>query len=57
MLIIEGKSEEENEFTLENAVEMARGFINDGLSTNEAAKAAAKETKIKKSDIYKMLNE
>lgn len=57
VLIIEGKREEENEFTLESAVEIAKGFINEGLSVNEAAKAAAKETKIKKSDIYKMLNE
>lgn len=56
VLIIEGKREEENEFTLEKAVEIAKGFINEGMSVNEAAKAAAKETKLKKSDIYKELS-
>ena len=56
VLIVEGKPEEENEeITIEVAVEMAKKLVEDGLSKNEAAKEIAKETGLKKSDIYKSL--
>ena len=56
VLIVEGKPEEENEeITVEVAVEMAKKLVEDGLSKNEAAKEIAKETGLKKSDIYKSL--
>ena len=56
VLIVEGKPEEENEeITIEVAVEMAKKLVDDGLSKNEAAKEIAKETGLKKSDIYKSL--
>ena len=56
VLIVEGKpEEEEEEITVEVAVEMAKKLVDDGLSKNEAAKEIAKETGLKKSDIYKSL--
>ena len=56
VLIVEGKPEEENEeITIEVAVEMAKKLVENGLSKNEAAKEIAKETGLKKSDIYKSL--
>lgn len=56
VLIVEGKPEdEEKEITIETAVEMAEKLVKDGLSKNEAAKEIAKETGLKKSDIYKSL--
>ena len=36
-------------------VELAKSYIAEGLSVNEAAKKAAKETNTKKSEIYKQL--
>ena len=56
VLIIEGKAEGANEFTLEDAVKIAKEYIDGGMSINEASKQSAKETKIKKSEIYKELN-
>ena len=56
VLIVEGKpEEEEKEITLEAAVEMASALVEDGMSINEAAKEIAKQTGIKKSEIYKSL--
>lgn len=56
VLIVEGKPEEENEeITIDVAVEMAKKLVENGLSKNEAAKEVAKETGLKKSDIYKSL--
>lgn len=56
VLIVEGKpEEEEQEITLDVAVEMAKKLVENGLSKNEAAKEIAKETGLKKSDIYKSL--
>ena len=43
--------------TLEDAVAMAQDYIEEGLSVSEAAKRAAAETKIKKSEIYRLLVE
>lgn len=56
VLIIEGKpAEEQTEITLSDAVTRAKSLIDGGLSINEASKQAAKETGLKKSNIYKAL--
>lgn len=56
VLVISGKPEEEKEeISLESAVKMADKLKNDGISASEAAKKIAKETGIKKGDIYKEL--
>lgn len=57
VIIIEAKSEEElkSEEEEKDPVELARSYIEEGMSINEAAKKAAKETNTKKSDIYREL--
>ncbi len=55
VLVIEGESEEESEVTLEDAVTLAKGYLEEGLSASFAAKKAAKETGFKKGDIYNEL--
>ncbi len=56
VLVIEGKKEEEeNEITLEDALVLARKYIEEGMGASMAAKQAAKETGIKKGDIYRAL--
>ncbi|MBE6802402.1 MAG: 16S rRNA (cytidine(1402)-2'-O)-methyltransferase [Ruminococcaceae bacterium] len=58
VLIVEGKPEtEEVEITLDDAKLMAQELLKNGLSKNEAAKEIAKKTGLKKSDIYKSLQE
>ncbi len=58
VLIIEGKKEEEGEqYTLEDAVRLAKRLTDEGKSTSSAAKEAAEATGIKKGDIYKALVE
>lgn len=58
VLVLAGAREEApTEYTLENAVDFAREKLAEGLSKNEAAKAAAKQCGFKKSDIYKALTE
>lgn len=57
VLIIEGAKEERVSYTLEDAVRLAKKFIDEGQPSSAAAKEAAQITGIKKSDIYKqMLN-
>jgi len=54
VLILEGFVPEiEQENTLEDAVSIALEYINVGLSTSEAAKKAAQETRLPRSSIYK----
>ena len=57
VIIIEAKTEEEiaSEAEGTDPVELAKTYIAEGLSVNEAAKKAAKETNTKKSEIYKQL--
>ncbi len=55
VLIIEGKSEEEKVYTLEEALKMARKLVSEGESTSSAAKKTAELTGIKKGDIYKAI--
>ena len=58
MLIISGKPEtEEDEVTLEDAISLAKVFIGEGMGISMAAKTAAKQTGLKKGDIYKALQE
>lgn len=56
VLIIEGKKEETGEqYTLEEAVKLAKRMTDEGKSTSYAAKEAAEISGIKKGDIYKAL--
>ncbi len=56
VLVIEGAPEvNEEEVTLEEAIQLAKVYMNDGLGASMAAKKAAKETGHKKGDIYKEL--
>ena len=56
VIIIEGKPQDEKEeVTMDSALEIALGLVEKGMSKNEAAKEAAKQTGLKKSDIYKSL--
>ena len=58
VLIISGATKEEKEeFTLEQAVEIAKDNINSGMSATLACKDAAKITGIKKGDIYKVVSQ
>ncbi len=58
VLIVEGRPEsEKEEITIDAATEMALKLVKNGVSKNEASKEIAKKTGIKKSDIYKTLQE
>ncbi len=58
VLIVEGKTESNEEvITLENATFLALELVKSGVSKNDAAKEIAKKTGLKKSDIYKTLQE
>ena len=57
VLVIEGKQETQEEITLDDALSLARHYLSEGMSVSMAAKQAAKETGIKKGDIYKVLME
>lgn len=54
VLVLEGKTlEKQNEYTLSDAVEIAKKLIADGMKKGDAAKEASNITKIRKNDIYK----
>lgn len=55
VIILEGKSVEQEEITFEKAVEMAKKLMADGMSVNSASKEIANITSYKKNDIYKAL--
>ncbi|MEG1819452.1 MAG: hypothetical protein RR261_01335, partial [Oscillospiraceae bacterium] len=56
VIVIEGASfDSEDSPTLENALELAMAMVDGGMSINEASKLSAKQTGIKKGDIYKKL--
>ncbi len=56
VLILEGKPQStDSEYTIEDAVGIAKKLIADGMKPTDAAKEAAKITKIRKNDIYKNL--
>lgn len=55
VLIISGTKENKVEYTLNDAVEIAKKLVTDGQSISQAAKEAASITGVKKGDIYKTL--
>lgn len=57
VLIIAGKSEVATQYTLEDALEIAKRLIAEGQSTSAAAKEASAVTGIKKGEIYKLVLE
>ena len=57
VLIIRGKTEETVEYSLADAVEIAKRLISEGQSTSSAAKEASAVTGIKKGEIYKLILE
>ena len=56
VLIIEGKEKEsQKEYTIEEAVDIAKGLIKSGMSASLAAKEAANSTGFKKGEIYSLM--
>lgn len=55
VLLLEGTSKTAEELSMEEAVDLAKEYITAGMSQNEAAKLAAKQTGFKKGDLYKAL--
>lgn len=55
VLIIEGAQEESVNYTLDDALKLAKELVKSGFSTSAAAKEAAQTTGIKKSEIYKAM--
>lgn len=56
VIVIEGSTEpKQKEVSLEEAVLLAKKLVESGMAINDAAKETAKETKLKKGDIYKAL--
>jgi len=58
VLVVEGAAEETvvQEYTIQQAVDIAKNFMDEGMSASEAAKQAAAVTGIKKGEIYRGLN-
>lgn len=58
VLVLEGAKEEiKEEYTLEEAVNLAKSLIDGGEKKSEAAKEAASVTGFKKNEIYRILNQ
>ncbi len=55
VLILEGKKQEQQEISLEDAVALAKKLVDGGMSLSRAAKEAAAQTPFKKADIYREL--
>ncbi len=55
VLIVEGAKEQTVTYTLQEAVTLAKKFINEGQPASAAAKQAAQITGIKKSNIYRQM--
>ncbi len=56
VLVVEGAAPEEAPaVTPQQAAALARAYVQEGLSTSEAAKRTAAETGLKKGDIYRLL--
>ncbi len=56
VLVIEGaKQEDQQQYSLEDAAELARKLIAEGEKLSDACKAAAKQTGYKKGEIYDMV--
>lgn len=58
VLVLEGAKEEvKEEYTLEDAVNLAKSLVDGGEKKSEAAKEAASVTGFKKNEIYRVLNQ
>lgn len=59
VIVLSGREEtdERQEYTLSDALKMARDYMSDGMSASSAAKTAAADTGLKKRDIYSALTE
>lgn len=57
VIVLSGREEtdERQEYTLSDALKMARDYMSDGMSASSAAKTAAADTGLKKRDIYSAL--
>lgn len=56
VIVIEGSTgPKQKEVSLDEAIALAKGLVENGMAINDAAKEIAKETKLKKGDIYKAL--
>ncbi len=56
VIVIEGSTEpKQKEVSLDEAVLLAKRLVESGMAINDASKETAKETKLKKGDIYKAL--
>lgn len=55
ILVLEGYKKNKNSLNISHAVSLAKVYIKNGKSINEASKLASKDTGFKKSDIYKIL--
>lgn len=56
VIVIEGSTEpKQKEVSLDEAVMLAKKLVESGMAINDAAKETAKETRLKKGDIYKAL--
>ena len=56
VIVIEGSTEpKQKEVSLDEAVALTKGLVENGMAINDAAKEIAKKTKLKKGDIYKAL--
>lgn len=56
VLIIEGVAPAAKKADINEGLELAKQYLAEGFSASEAAKRAAKETGIKKGDIYRMIS-
>ena len=54
VLVLDGKnsSDDENKMTFENALDRVAELVSSGMKTSEACKTAAKESGLKKSELY-----
>lgn len=57
VIVIKGAQTQKSEFTLEQAVQLARSLVNGGEKLSEACRQAAKATGIPKREIYSALSE
>lgn len=57
VLVIDGAPEEKGVLTVEDAVSVARAYMEQGMSGSAAAKLAAKDTGVPKQEIYKALHD
>lgn len=59
VIVLSGREEtdERQEYTLSDALKIARDYMSDGMSASSAAKTAAADTGLKKRDIYSALTE